>query len=105
MNIFSVGIFLFISIGIIVITIAFYSKIHDCLAKYVFLYTKVKLVKLKMEKVEKDENEKVEKDENEKIEKENPNYFQKIFRQIYEITKFPANKINDFFQYISDKFL
>ena len=97
MNIFSVGIFLFISIGIIVITIAFYSKIHDCLAKYVFLYTKVKLVKLKMEKVEKDENE--------KIEKENPNYFQKIFRQIYEITKFPANKINDFFQYISDKFL
>jgi len=97
MNIFSVGIFLFISIGIIVITIAFYSKIHDCLAKYVFFYTKVKLVKLKMEKVEKDENE--------KIEKENLNYFQKIFRQIYEITKFPANKINDFFQYISDKFL
>ena len=97
MNIFSVGIFLFISIGIIVITIAFYSKIYDSLAKYVFLYTKVKLVKLRMEKVEKDENAKTE--------KENPSYFQKIFRQIYDITKIPSNKINDFFQYISDKFL
>lgn len=97
MNIFSVGIFLFISIGIIVITIAFYSKIYDCLAKYVFLYTKVKLVKLRMAKIEKDENT--------KIKKENPSYFQKIFRQIYKITEFPANKLNDFFQYIFDKFL
>jgi len=82
MNIFSVGIFLFISVGIIVMTVVFYSKIYNCLAKYVFLYTKVKLVKLRMEK----------------IEKENPSYFQKIFRQIYDITKIPSNKINDFFQ-------
>lgn len=97
MNIFSVGIFLFISVGIIVITVVFYSKIYNCLAKYVFLYTKVKLVKLRMAKIEKDENA--------KIEKENPSYFQKIFWQIYKITEYPSNKINDFFQYISDKFL
>jgi hypothetical protein len=91
MEIIYVGIFLLISIIILVFSYKFYSNIYEYLEKYI-PDQKVQIVKMKMENIEKEENE--------KWKKENPTEKNMILQKIYEIAEIPTMFFKSIFEYI-----
>jgi len=91
MNIYSVGIFLLISLIIIAFTYTYFSNIYN----YLVDNSKVNFIKAKMVDIDNEENE--------KMKKENPTYFDKSMQYIsnktYNILNYPNVFFYNIFEY------